>query len=91
MMARPVRLVASDYSVAFDHQRHYRYGMPISDLDIARAAHQWIVQHGENATAKAREMVEQMRRKGDDEGADTWLRIIVAIGTLGAPPTESRH
>jgi hypothetical protein len=22
-----------------------------------------------------REMVEEMRRKGDDEGADTWLRI----------------
>ena len=24
-------------------------------------------------------MVEEMRRKGDNEGADTWLRIIVAI------------
>jgi len=39
------------------------------------------------ATAKAREMVERMRRKGDHEGADTWLRIIVAIGELGEPPT----
>jgi hypothetical protein len=28
---------------------------------------------------------------GDTEGADTWLRIIVAIGTLGTPPTDSRH
>jgi hypothetical protein len=36
-------------------------------------------------------MVEEMRRKGDLAGADTWLRIIVAIGTLGAPPTEARH
>jgi hypothetical protein len=36
-------------------------------------------------------MVETMRQKGDAEGADTWLRIIVAIGTLGAPPTDSRH
>jgi hypothetical protein len=26
------------------------------------------------------QMVEEMRRKGDYDGADTWLRIIVAIG-----------
>jgi hypothetical protein len=65
--------------------------MPVSDLDIHRAAHQWIAQHGDQATAKAREIVEQMRAKGDVDGADTWLRIIVAIGTLGAPPTDSRH
>jgi hypothetical protein len=25
------------------------------------------------------------------KGAGTWLRIIVAIGTLGTPPTDSRH
>lgn len=65
--------------------------MAVSDLDIHRAAHQWIAQHGDQATAKAREKVEEMRRKGDTEGADTWLRIIVAIGTLGAPPTDTRH
>jgi hypothetical protein len=65
--------------------------MPISDLDIHRAAHQWIAQHGDNATAMARQMVEWMRQKGDAEGADTWLRIIVAIGTLGTPPTDARH
>jgi hypothetical protein len=65
--------------------------MSVSDLEIHRAAHQWIAQHGDQATAKAREMVEQMRAKGDVDGADTWLRIIVAIGTLGTPPTESRH
>lgn len=28
--------------------------------------------------ANAREMVEEMRRKGDEAGADVWLRIIVA-------------
>jgi hypothetical protein len=65
--------------------------MPVSDLDIHRAAHQWIAQHGDQATAKAREMVEAMRPKGDDEGADTWLRINVAIGTAGSPPTDSQH
>jgi hypothetical protein len=35
-------------------------------------------------------MVETMREKGDHDGADLWLRIIVAIGTLGEP-TAARH
>jgi hypothetical protein len=65
--------------------------MPPSDLDITRTAHLWIQQHGDAATAKAREMVEKMRRRGDVDSADTWLRIIVAIGTLGVPPTGARH
>ena len=51
----------------------------------------WIQKHREHATVKAREMVEQLRRKGDTEGADEWLEIIVAIGTLGTPPTDARH
>jgi hypothetical protein len=65
--------------------------VPISDLDIARSAHLFIQRHGDEAIARAREMVEVMRRKGDNEGADTWLRIIVAIGELGEAPTEARH
>jgi hypothetical protein len=36
-------------------------------------------------------MVEKMRRRGNTVGADVWLRIIVAIGTLGTPPTDARH
>jgi hypothetical protein len=65
--------------------------MPVSDLDVHRTAYLWIQWHGDEAVAKAREMVEQLRRRGDEESADTWLRIIVAIETLGVPPTESRH
>jgi hypothetical protein len=65
--------------------------MPPSDLDIQRTAHLWIQQHGDDATAKARQKVDEMRRSGDTEGADIWLRIIVAIGTLGTPPTDARH
>ncbi|MGO8921268.1 MAG: hypothetical protein ACLQJR_35740 [Stellaceae bacterium] len=65
--------------------------MPVSDDEITRAAHQWIQKHGDLAIAMAREMVEAMRRRGDHDGADTWLRIIVAIGELGAPPTDTRH
>jgi hypothetical protein len=39
----------------------------------------------------ALKMVEAMREKGYKDGADVWLRIIVAIGTLGEQPTEARH
>ena len=65
--------------------------MPASDIDIERLAHLFIRLDSEQATAKARKMVEEMRRKGDHEGADKWLRIIVAIGELGEPPTDARH
>ncbi len=36
-------------------------------------------------------MVETMRKKGDNDGADVWLRIIVAIGDPGTPPSQARH
>jgi hypothetical protein len=65
--------------------------MPVSDLAIHRCACRVIQLCGSRATARAREIVEQMRRKGDHDGADTWLRIIVAIGELGQPPTDARH
>jgi hypothetical protein len=65
--------------------------MAVTDLDIHCAAYRWIQRHGENATAMARAMGEAMRAKGDNKGADMWLRIIVAIAELGAPPTEARH
>ena len=65
--------------------------MAVSDLDIARSAHLFIQLHGDEATAKARKMVERMRSKGDHDGADKWLRIIVAIGELGEPPAEARR
>ena len=65
--------------------------MPSSDFDIQRTAFVFIQLHGDEATARARQMVEEMRRKGDHEGADKWLRIIVAIGELGEAPTEARH
>jgi hypothetical protein len=54
--------------------------MPVSEFDVARSAHLFSQRHGDEAIAEAREMVEEMRRKGDYDGADEWLRIIVAIG-----------
>ena len=65
--------------------------MPLSDLDIHRTARLFSQLHGDEATAKARKMVEEMRRKGDHDGADKWLRVIVAIGELGEPATDARH
>lgn len=65
--------------------------MVVSDLDIGRFAHLLNRLHGQNARAKASDMVNEMRRKGDNEGVDTWLRIIVAIGELGGPPSDARH
>jgi hypothetical protein len=41
------------------------------------------------ATAKAWQKVDQTRREGDVDGAGAWLRIIMAIGTLGMPPTDA--
>ena len=38
--------------------------------------------HGDAAAERARLIAERMHNKGDHEGADTWLRIIVAIGDL---------
>jgi pimeloyl-ACP methyl ester carboxylesterase len=58
--------------------------VPVSDLDITRAAHLLIQQHGDGATAEARKRVDDMRRKGDTDGADNWLGIIDAIEKL--PP-----
>ncbi len=66
--------------------------MAASDHDVHRSAHQHFMQlYGDRAMANAGEMMEEMRRTGDQEGADRWLRIIVAIGELGTPPTDARH
>lgn len=83
--------MTTDYCNAAFCSRRYNSWMPVSDIYIHSTAHLWIQRYGDAATAKAREMVERLRAKGDAEGTDTWLRIIVAIGTLGTPPTDARH
>ena len=65
--------------------------MSASDIEIERLAHQLIQRHGDKAMKRARQKVEWMRCTGSQEGADMWLRVIVAIGELGEPPTEARH
>jgi hypothetical protein len=59
-----------------------------SDLDIFRAAHLWAGQHGDAAVAEARKRVAELQATGQRDGADVWLRIIVAIETLGTPRSE---
>jgi hypothetical protein len=61
--------------------------MPPSDLDIARLAQLWIQQYGTLALLKARQQVEQLRRNGDLDCADTWLRIVEVIGRPSEPTT----
>src|ERR1700730_13929121 len=56
--------------------------MVVSDPDIHRAARLHLERHGDEAVAKARDMVRNLKEGGDDEAADTWLRIIVAIEVL---------
>jgi hypothetical protein len=44
-----------------------------------QSASLWLDLHGERAIAEARQMVLAMRAKGDLDGADKWLQIIVAL------------
>jgi hypothetical protein len=60
--------------------------MTDSDLDIFRAANMYVERYGDEAIAKAREMVRSLKERGDEDGADTWLRIIVAIETMRQAP-----
>ena len=60
--------------------------MTVSDLDIFRSANLHLDQHGDQAVAKAREMARTMKRRGDHDGAGTWLRIIVALEAMKRGP-----
>jgi len=57
--------------------------MPVSDLDIYRAAHQWIAQHGDNATAMARQIVEF--------GTKATLRALTLDCASSSPSGRSEH
>jgi hypothetical protein len=70
--------------------------MPSFDLDIDQTAYFFVRLQGDGAAKRARKMAEIMRSKGDNEGADTWLRVMVAIDELGNGsakqlPNAQRH
>jgi hypothetical protein len=50
-----------------------------ADLGVIHSATMWLELHGDNAIPEARRMAAEIRGKGDLDGADTWLKIIVAI------------
>jgi hypothetical protein len=60
--------------------------MTVSDLNIFRSASMYLELHGDQAAASGREMVRTMKQHGDNAGADTWQRIIVAIETMRRGP-----
>ncbi len=53
-----------------------------SDLDIYRAAHELINQHGEAADIEAAMRADECLAAGDMEGEAVWLRIVKAIEEL---------
>ena len=48
--------------------------MVVSDPDIHRAARLHLERHGDEAVAKARDMVRNLKERGDNEAADTCCR-----------------
>ena len=58
-----------------------------SDLDIFRTANLWAARHGDAAVEEARKMAREFQAAGDRDGADVWLRIIIAVETLLSPRT----
>ena len=64
--------------------------MTVSDLDILRAAHLHLERYGDQAVAKAREMVRTLKERGDNDGADTGCRSSLRIETMCQEPS-GRH
>lgn len=63
----------------------------ISDLDIWRAAHMLLKQHGADAELVATRRVDELTEREDCEGRAVWLRIGRAIAELQAAPTGRAH
>ena len=81
----------SDLAIDVTEMRWPRYDRRMtSDLDIYRAARLWLGQHGDDAVAMARRKVAELQTAGQRDGADVWLRIIVAIETLLTPRTGTQ-
>ncbi len=62
----------------------------ITDLDVFRAAKLHLDRHGEAAITEARRRAAELQAAGDRDGADVWLRIVLAIETL-LTPTAGMH
>ena len=63
----------------------------ISDLDIWRAAHLLIRQHGTDAELEAAKRADLMLERGDLDGQSLWRQIRRAIVELQAQPVGPLH
>ncbi len=66
----------------------------LSDIDIYRAAHEFIKQHGDHAPIEAAMRADEMLAKGDMDGLAVWKQIVKAVDELlpkDAPDSATRH
>jgi hypothetical protein len=57
--------------------------MAIAEYYVRRAVEEYTAMYGVNALAKARERMLDFQVKGDQVGADMWIRIIIALKDQG--------
>ena len=63
----------------------------LSDLDIFRAAHLMMHEHGGDAELEAAISADRMLRRGDREELLTWFRIRRAIAVMRQAPQGLPH
>ena len=63
----------------------------LSDLDIFRAAHLMMHEHGGDAELEAAISADRMLRRGDREELLTWFRIKQAIAVMRQAPQGLPH
>ena len=61
--------------------------LPLSDLDLRRAAEEMIAEHGDVALTQAEERVRALTAEGFDSLAKTWERIAGAIREMQGTET----
>ena len=63
-----------------------------SDIDVWRAAHRLLKQHGKNAALVAAKNADEAMRAGDLDGLRLWKQIAEAmLELLRAKPDEGEH
>jgi len=61
------------------------------DIDIYRAAHEYIKQYGDDADIQASMMADKMLERGSMEGRALWLQILEAIDELRVLMRQKLH
>jgi len=65
--------------------------MMLSEVDICRAAHLLLHQHGNNAELEVARCADQMLGRGDRDELLTWFRIWRTIAVMRLAPTGLPH